>query len=213
MAADFISITIPSPYFSFVVNLYQSINTNRHLITYILHKALCNSFTEHKQLRKSYLWKTANMSLRTCVVVKQMQSNPTLGTNTEWEHWWTLKREHWGSTPSISTEAATLGINTERKHWVPTLSTLINGHWGRNTARHWSMNTEGYSSTPNMANNKVGNWEILHQLLYVTEFGKTVETRLVSDELPEISLDQTKFIKWYNTKWLRRKKYTRTLRL
>ena len=37
--------------------------------------ALCNSFTEHKQLRKSYLWKMAKMSLRTCVVVKQMQSN------------------------------------------------------------------------------------------------------------------------------------------
>ena len=42
--------------------------------------ALCNSLTEHKQLRKSYLWKTANMSLGTCVVVKQIQSksNPIL---------------------------------------------------------------------------------------------------------------------------------------
>ena len=36
----------------------------------------CNLFIEHKQLRKPYLWKTANMSLRMCVVVKQMQSNP-----------------------------------------------------------------------------------------------------------------------------------------
>ena len=25
---------------------------------------------------KTYLWRTANMSRRTCVVVKQMQSNP-----------------------------------------------------------------------------------------------------------------------------------------
>ena len=153
------------------------------------------------------------MSLRMCVVVKQMQSNPILGMNTEWEHWWTLRLNAKYQYRGCNTGHTSTHINTERKHCVPTLSTLINGHWGRNTARHWSMNTEGYSSTPNMANNKVGNWEILHQLLYVTEFGKTVETRLVSDELPEISLDQTKFIKWYNTKWLRRKKYTRTLRL
>ena len=46
---------------------------NRYTLTTPLH---CNSSTEHKQLRKSYLWKTANMSLRTCVIVKQMQSNP-----------------------------------------------------------------------------------------------------------------------------------------
>ena len=39
---------------------------NCHTLTTPLH---CHSFTEHKQLRKSYLWKTANMSLRTCVVV------------------------------------------------------------------------------------------------------------------------------------------------
>ena len=46
---------------------------NRYTLTTPLH---CNSSTEHKQLRKSYLWKTANLSLRTCVIVKQMQSNP-----------------------------------------------------------------------------------------------------------------------------------------
>ena len=43
---------------------------NRHTLTTPL-----DSFTEHKQLRKSYLWKTTNMSLRTHVIVKQMQSN------------------------------------------------------------------------------------------------------------------------------------------
>ena len=46
---------------------------NHHILTPL---DSCNLFIEHKQLRKSYLWKTANMSLRTSVVVKQMQSNP-----------------------------------------------------------------------------------------------------------------------------------------
>ena len=30
---------------------------------------------------KTYLWRTANMSRRTCVVVKQMQSNPIQSKN------------------------------------------------------------------------------------------------------------------------------------
>ena len=51
---------------------------NRYTLTTPLH---CNSFTEHKQLRKSYLWKTANMSLRMCVVVKQIQSMKHDGNN------------------------------------------------------------------------------------------------------------------------------------
>ena len=46
---------------------------NHHILTPL---NSCILFIEHKQLRKPYLWKTANMSLRTCVVVKQMQSNP-----------------------------------------------------------------------------------------------------------------------------------------
>ena len=29
-------------------------------------------------MREPYLWRTANISWRTCVVVKQMQSNPTM---------------------------------------------------------------------------------------------------------------------------------------
>ena len=46
---------------------------NHHILTLL---DSCNLFIEHKQLRKPYLWKTANMCLMTCVVVKQMQSNP-----------------------------------------------------------------------------------------------------------------------------------------
>ena len=34
------------------------------------------------QLRKPYLWKTANMSLKTCLVIKQMQSTQTDPNNT-----------------------------------------------------------------------------------------------------------------------------------
>ena len=48
---------------------------NHHILT---PPVICLYFIEHKQLRKPYLWKTANMSLRMCVVVKQIQSNPTL---------------------------------------------------------------------------------------------------------------------------------------
>ena len=47
------------------------IYVNHHILTPL---DSCNLFIEHKQLRKP-LWNTANMSLRTCVVVKQMQSN------------------------------------------------------------------------------------------------------------------------------------------
>ena len=46
---------------------------NHHILTPL---DSCNLFIEHNQLRKPYLRKTANRSLRTCVVVKQMQSNP-----------------------------------------------------------------------------------------------------------------------------------------
>ena len=49
------------------------ININHHILTPL---DSCNLFIEHKQLRKPYSWKTANMSLRMCVIVKQMQSNP-----------------------------------------------------------------------------------------------------------------------------------------
>ena len=38
---------------------------------------LCNLFIPEAVMREPYLWRTANMSWRTCVVVKQMQSNPT----------------------------------------------------------------------------------------------------------------------------------------
>ena len=37
---------------------------------------LCNLFIPEAVMREPYLWRTANMSWRTCVVVKQMQSNP-----------------------------------------------------------------------------------------------------------------------------------------
>ena len=41
-----------------------AIYVNHHILTPL---DSCNMFIEHKQLRKPYLWKTANMSLRTCV--------------------------------------------------------------------------------------------------------------------------------------------------
>ena len=51
----------------------SGIYINHHILTTPLDSVIC---LEHRQLREPYLWKMANMSLRTCVVVKQMQSNP-----------------------------------------------------------------------------------------------------------------------------------------
>ena len=73
---------------------------NHHILTPL---DSSNLFIEHKQLGKPYLWKTANMSLRACVVVKQMQSNPIpafgtkvpIFTRQPWMTSWYCRRQSW----------------------------------------------------------------------------------------------------------------------
>ena len=87
--------------------------------------ALCNSFTEHKQLRKFYLWKTANMSLRTCVVIQQIQSNPIHPTS---------NRPHKGHqvlnlAPRTADRLSPLWSNTDHWPYAPGVCSVTRMSW------------------------------------------------------------------------------------